>query len=100
MHSFHHEFPQISSVLCCFSAGFVVFYDLVLGAEVSQRALHLVAALYSEGQEVGPLTALPPAQYLPYTHSLAPANYALLSFKQSVPRYEKDLHLSAYRTVE
>uniref|UniRef100_A0A671Y3M8 Coiled-coil domain containing 17 n=1 Tax=Sparus aurata TaxID=8175 RepID=A0A671Y3M8_SPAAU len=70
------------------TAGFVVFYDMVLGAEVSQRALRLVAALYSEGQEVGPPTALPPAQCLPYTHSLAPANYALLSFKQSVPRIQ------------
>ncbi|XP_073331831.1 coiled-coil domain-containing protein 17-like [Pagrus major] len=70
------------------TAGFVVFYDLVLGAAVSQRALRLVAALYSEGQEVGPPTALPPVQCRPHTHSLSPTNCALLSFKQSVPRIQ------------
>ncbi|XP_070765069.1 coiled-coil domain-containing protein 17-like [Enoplosus armatus] len=73
------------------AAGFVVFYDLVLGVDVSQRALRLVAALYSEGQEVGPPTPLPPVQVLPgvslpYTHSLTLRNYALLSVKQPVPR--------------
>ncbi|XP_036970677.1 coiled-coil domain-containing protein 17 isoform X2 [Acanthopagrus latus] len=82
------------------TAGFVVFYDLVLGAEVSQRALRLVAALYSEGQEVRPPTALPPAQCLPYTHSLAPTNYALLSFKQSVPRIQPSPSLSLVVEVQ
>ncbi|KAF1385408.1 hypothetical protein PFLUV_G00107450 [Perca fluviatilis] len=71
------------------AAGFVVFYDLVLGVDVSQRALRLVAALYSEGEEVGPPTPLPPVQCLPgpslpYAHT--PGNYALLSVRQPVPR--------------
>ena len=69
----------------------MVFYDLVLGVDASQKALRLVAALYSEGQEVGPPTPLPPVQCLPgvslpYAHSLQPGNYALLSVKQPVPR--------------
>lgn len=69
----------------------MVFYDLVLGVDVSQSALRLVAALYSEGQEVGPPTPLPPVQCLPgvslpYTHSLTTRNCALLSIKQPVPR--------------
>ncbi|XP_032382106.1 coiled-coil domain-containing protein 17 [Etheostoma spectabile] len=72
------------------AAGFVVFYDLVLGVDVSQKALRLVAALYSEGEEVGPPTPLPPVQCLPgpslpYAHT--PGNYALLLAKQPVPRY-------------
>lgn len=69
----------------------MVFYDLVLEVDVSQRALRLVAALYSEGQEVGQPTPLPPVQCLPgaslpYSHSLTPRSYALLSVKQPVPR--------------
>lgn len=71
-----------------FRAGFVVFYDLVLEVDASCRALRLVAALYSEGQEVGPPTPLPPVQCLPgvYSHSLTLRKYALLSVKQPVPR--------------
>lgn len=69
----------------------MVFYDLVLGVDVSQRVLRLAAALYSEGQEVGPPTPLPPVQCLPgvsqdHPHSLTPRNYAFLSVKQPVPR--------------
>ncbi|XP_041791224.1 coiled-coil domain-containing protein 17 [Chelmon rostratus] len=74
-------------------AGFVIFYDLVLGVDASQGALRLVAALYSEGQEVGLPTLLPPVRCLPgvslpYAHSLTPRNYALLSVKQPVPRVQ------------
>ncbi|XP_067454264.1 coiled-coil domain-containing protein 17 [Thunnus thynnus] len=81
------------------AAGFVVFYDLVLGIDASQTVLRLVAALYSEGQEVGPLTPLPPVQCLPgvslpYTHSLQPGNYALLSVKQPLPRIQPSRSLS------
>ncbi|GAA6221346.1 coiled-coil domain-containing protein 17 isoform X1 [Lates japonicus] len=75
------------------AAGFVIFFDLVLGVDASQKALRLVAALYSEGQEVGPPTPLPPVQCLPgvsqpYTHSLTPGNCAVLSVKQPVPRIQ------------
>nr|XP_033478744.1 coiled-coil domain-containing protein 17 isoform X1 [Epinephelus lanceolatus] len=80
------------------AAGFVVFYDLVLGVDVSQRALRLVVALLAEGQEVGSPTPLPPVQCLPglslpYTHSLTPRNYALLSVKQPVPRIQPSASL-------
>ncbi|XP_040896864.1 coiled-coil domain-containing protein 17 [Toxotes jaculatrix] len=75
------------------AAGFVVFFDLVLGIDASQKALSLVAALYSEGLEVGPPTPLPPVQCfpgesLPHIHSLPPGNCALLSIKQPVPRIQ------------
>ncbi|XP_054458918.1 coiled-coil domain-containing protein 17 [Anoplopoma fimbria] len=87
------------------AAGFVVFYDLMLGVDVSQRALCLVAALYSEGQEVGPPTPLPPVQCLsggtlPYTHSATPTNYALLSVKQPVPRIQPSASLSLVVEVQ
>ncbi|XP_044217684.1 coiled-coil domain-containing protein 17 [Thunnus albacares] len=87
------------------AAGFVVFYDLVLGIDASQTVLRLVATLYSEGQEVGPLTPLPPVQCLPgvslpYTHSLQPGNYALLSVKQPVPRIQPSRSLSLVVEVQ
>ncbi|KAI3368535.1 hypothetical protein L3Q82_025544, partial [Scortum barcoo] len=86
-------------------AGFVVFFDLVLGVDVSQRALRLVAALYSEGQEVGPPTPLPPTQCLPgvslpYSHSLTPGNYAFMSVKQPVPRIQPSPSLSLIVEVQ
>ncbi|XP_031139771.1 coiled-coil domain-containing protein 17 isoform X2 [Sander lucioperca] len=85
------------------AAGFVVFYDLVLGVDVSQRALRLVAALYSEGEEVGPPTPLPPVQCLPgpslpYAHT--PGNYALLSARQPVPRIQPSTSLSLVVEVQ
>ncbi|XP_045905933.1 coiled-coil domain-containing protein 17 [Micropterus dolomieu] len=87
------------------AAGFVVFYDLVLGVDASQQVLRLVAALYSEGQEVGPQTQLPPVQCLsglslPYTHSFTPRNYALLSVKQPVPRIQPSPSLSLVVEVQ
>uniref|UniRef100_A0A3B4US92 Coiled-coil domain containing 17 n=1 Tax=Seriola dumerili TaxID=41447 RepID=A0A3B4US92_SERDU len=71
-------------------AGFVVFFDLVLGLDASLKALRLVAAVYSEGLQVGPPTPLPPVQCLrgvslPYSHSLTHGNCALLSVKQPAP---------------
>ncbi|TMS20504.1 Coiled-coil domain-containing protein 17, partial [Larimichthys crocea] len=86
-------------------AGFVVFYDLVLGTDVSQRALRLVAALYSEGQEVGAPTLLPPVHCLPgvsqpYTHSLTPTNHALLLVKQSLPGVHPSPSLSLVLEVQ
>ncbi|KAE8293788.1 Coiled-coil domain-containing protein 17 [Larimichthys crocea] len=87
------------------AAGFVVFYDLVLGTDVSQRALRLVAALYSEGQEVGAPTLLPPVHCLPgvsqpYTHSLTPTNHALLLVKQSLPGVHPSPSLSLVLEVQ
>ncbi|XP_022622142.1 coiled-coil domain-containing protein 17 [Seriola dumerili] len=75
------------------AAGFVVFFDLVLGLDASLKALRLVAAVYSEGLQVGPPTPLPPVQCLrgvslPYSHSLTHGNCALLSVKQPAPRIQ------------
>ncbi|XP_056234600.1 coiled-coil domain-containing protein 17 [Seriola aureovittata] len=75
------------------AAGFVVFFDLVLGLDASLKALRLVAAVYSEGLQVGPPTPLPPVQCLrgvslPYSHGLTPGNCALLSVKQPAPRIQ------------
>ncbi|XP_070688344.1 coiled-coil domain-containing protein 17-like [Pempheris klunzingeri] len=87
------------------AAGFVVFYDLMLGVDVSQRALCLVAALYSEGQEVGPPTPLPlvqclPGASLPHTHSLTTRNYAALSVTQPVHRLQPSPSLSLVVEVQ
>nr|XP_020458508.1 coiled-coil domain-containing protein 17 [Monopterus albus] len=70
-------------------AGFVVFFDLVMGVDISQKALRLEAGLYSEGHEVGSPTPAPPVGCLlgvslPYSQN--PGNHALLSVKQPVPR--------------
>ncbi|KAF7656559.1 hypothetical protein LDENG_00039490 [Lucifuga dentata] len=74
-------------------SGLVIFYDFVLGVDAAQKALRLVAALYMEGQEVGQPSPLPPVQCLPggalpYSCSLPPGNYALMSVKQPVPRLQ------------
>ncbi|XP_042369363.1 coiled-coil domain-containing protein 17 [Plectropomus leopardus] len=85
------------------AAGFMVFYDLMLGVDVSQRALRLVTALFADGQEVGPPTPLPPVQHLPGLsppYSLTPRNYVLLSFKQPVPRIQPSPSLSLVVEVQ
>lgn len=73
------------------SAGFVIFYDLLVGADATHAVLRLVAGLFSHAQELGrpvPLPAVPcqPAGSLPYPYTLPTGNYALLSAKQPVPR--------------
>ncbi|XP_076010528.1 coiled-coil domain-containing protein 17 [Genypterus blacodes] len=75
------------------ASGFVIFYDFVLGVDASQKALRLVAALYSDGEEVGRPSPLPAVQCLPggavpYSHSLHRGNYGVLSVKQPVPRLQ------------
>ncbi|KAM3876363.1 coiled-coil domain-containing protein 17 [Diretmus argenteus] len=87
------------------AAGFVIFYDLVLGVDATVRVLHLVAALYFGGQEAGRSTPLPPVQCRPggaliYAHSLPPGNYALLSVKQPAPRIQPSPSLSLVVEVQ
>ncbi|XP_069560950.1 coiled-coil domain-containing protein 17-like [Brachyistius frenatus] len=82
------------------AAGFVVFYDLVLGADVSQRALRLVSALYSNGEEVGPPVQCLPGVSLPYPHSPTPGNNVLISVKQPVPRMQPSPSLSLVVEVQ
>uniref|UniRef100_UPI003AAEB8B1 coiled-coil domain-containing protein 17-like n=1 Tax=Centroberyx gerrardi TaxID=166262 RepID=UPI003AAEB8B1 len=89
------------------AAGFVIFYDLVLGVDATLKALRLVAALFLGGQEVGRPTPLPPVHCqlgwaLPYAHSLSlsPGNYAPLSVKQPVPRMQPSPSLSLVVEVQ
>lgn len=73
------------------SAGFVIFYDFLLGLEPSLRMVRLVAGLYNSGQEMGRPTPLPGVHCevggaLQYVTEGYPGNLAVLSVKQPVPR--------------
>ncbi|XP_030646999.1 coiled-coil domain-containing protein 17 [Chanos chanos] len=87
------------------AAGFVLFYDLVVGVDASLAALCLVAGLYLGGQELGWPTPLPPvecqpARALSYPHGVPPGNYAILSMKQPVPRMQPSPSLSLVVEVQ
>ncbi|XP_067839519.1 coiled-coil domain-containing protein 17-like isoform X2 [Heptranchias perlo] len=72
-------------------AGFVVFYDFLLGLDPAYRACRLVMGLYHGGQEMGDPSPLP-AVYcdignLPaYFPDINRGNGAILAVKQVVPR--------------
>lgn len=75
------------------SAGFVIFYDMLVGVDAPLTALRVVVGLFSLSLELGHPTPLPavqcqPAGALPYPYSLPTGNYAILSAKQPVPRSE------------
>lgn len=78
-------------IMCIYRSGFVIFYDMVLGVDDTFRTVHLVARLYSGGQEIGRPTPMPPVHgqpagalgYPPRRHA---GNYALLAVKQPVHR--------------
>ncbi|XP_013978906.2 coiled-coil domain-containing protein 17 [Salmo salar] len=81
------------------AAGFMVFYDLVLGLDAMLRVLRLVPGLYSGGQEVGRPTPLLPVKCqlgggLPYSHTVPPGNYVPLAIKQPMPRMQPSPSLS------
>uniref|UniRef100_H3AXV0 Coiled-coil domain containing 17 n=1 Tax=Latimeria chalumnae TaxID=7897 RepID=H3AXV0_LATCH len=71
-------------------AGFVIFYDFLLGLDTTLSLVRLVAGLYNNGQEMGKPTPLPAVycemgrafQYVTDGHK---GNYATLSTKQPVP---------------
>uniref|UniRef100_A0A668AJX9 Coiled-coil domain containing 17 n=1 Tax=Myripristis murdjan TaxID=586833 RepID=A0A668AJX9_9TELE len=93
------ENQRLEEEILRLQAGFVIFYDLVLGVDANLKVLRLVAALYLSGEEVGHLTPLPPVQCqsrgtLPCTHSLHNGNYTPLSVKQFVPRMQPSPSLS------
>ncbi|KAI4877610.1 hypothetical protein NFI96_007314 [Prochilodus magdalenae] len=74
-------------------AGFVIFYDLVLGVDASFSAICQVARLYSGGQEIGRPIPIPPVQCQPAGTLAYPlgknlGNYCLLAVKQPVPRMQ------------
>lgn len=71
-------------------AGFVVFYDFLLGLDSSYRVCRLVVGLYSGGLEIGNPSSLPPAYCELGNMSTFPENkrrnIAILATKQAVPR--------------
>ncbi|KAJ1205420.1 hypothetical protein NDU88_000855 [Pleurodeles waltl] len=71
-------------------AGFVVFYDFLLGLDPSYRVCRLVVGLYSGGLEMGNPSPLPPAYCELGNMSSFPENkrrnIAILATKQAVPR--------------
>ncbi|XP_051986910.1 coiled-coil domain-containing protein 17-like isoform X2 [Xyrauchen texanus] len=80
-------------------AGFVIFYDLVMGIESTLRSVRLMAGLYCNGQKLGQTTYMPPvqcraAQALHCPSTLTPENYAILAVKQPVPRIQPPPYLS------
>ncbi|CAM4617674.1 unnamed protein product [Caretta caretta] len=73
------------------AAGFVIFYDFLLGLDPTFFQVCLVAGLYRNGQEMGKPTPLPVAycqmvQSPPYVVDGQRGNRAILSTKQPVPR--------------
>ncbi|XP_073726367.1 coiled-coil domain-containing protein 17 [Misgurnus anguillicaudatus] len=80
-------------------AGFVIFYDLVIGIEATLKSVCLLAGLYCNGQKLGQITPMPPVQCLPsgplwYPSTRNPGNYAILAMKQHVPRIQPSPYLS------
>ncbi|KAL1272759.1 hypothetical protein QQF64_028621 [Cirrhinus molitorella] len=78
-------------------AGFVIFYDLVMGVEATLRSVRLLAGLYFNGQKLGQATLMPPVQCQPAGPLLSiksPGNYAILAVKQPVPRIQPSPDLS------
>nr|XP_015210948.1 PREDICTED: coiled-coil domain-containing protein 17 [Lepisosteus oculatus] len=72
-------------------AGFVIFYDFILGLEPTLRMARLVVGLYSGGQKMGRPSPLPVVYCeaggaLPYVTGGHQGNIATLSVKQPVPR--------------
>ncbi|XP_041912867.1 coiled-coil domain-containing protein 17 [Alosa sapidissima] len=87
------------------AAGFVMFYDMVVGVDATLTALRLVVGLFCLGQELGRPTPLPPVQCqpagsLPYPYSMPTGNYAILSAKQPVPRIQPSPSLSLLVEVQ
>ncbi|XP_043376337.1 coiled-coil domain-containing protein 17 isoform X2 [Dermochelys coriacea] len=73
------------------AAGFVIFYDFLLGLDPTFFQICLVAGLYNNGQEMGKPTPLPVTycqmgQSPPYVVDGQRGNCAILSAKQPVPR--------------
>ncbi|XP_018427327.1 PREDICTED: coiled-coil domain-containing protein 17-like [Nanorana parkeri] len=70
-------------------AGFVVFYDFLLGLDPSYRVCRMAVSLCSGGQEMGNPSVLPPiyceAAFSKF-HDNKRQNIAILATKQAVPR--------------
>ncbi|XP_072918544.1 coiled-coil domain-containing protein 17 [Hemitrygon akajei] len=72
-------------------AGFVVFYDFLLGLDPTYRLIRLVTGLYNNGQEMGKPSALPAVccemgNGPHYMSEGLKGNFGILSARQPVPR--------------
>ncbi|XP_058849565.1 coiled-coil domain-containing protein 17-like isoform X2 [Acipenser ruthenus] len=72
-------------------AGFVVFYDFLLGLDPCYRVCRLVVGLYTGPEEMGTPSSLPPVyceagNLSPYFSDSKRGNLATLATKQAVPR--------------
>ncbi|XP_043920232.1 coiled-coil domain-containing protein 17-like [Protopterus annectens] len=80
-------------------AGFTLFYDFLLGLDPSLRVCRLVVGLYSEGQEMGNPSPLPPVycetgSLTTYFSDSKLRNKATLATKQAVPRVRPSTSIS------
>ncbi|XP_068095596.1 coiled-coil domain-containing protein 17 isoform X2 [Hyperolius riggenbachi] len=72
-------------------AGFVIFYDFLLGLDATFRNVRLLSGLYSNGHRMGQPSSLPDApceMWNPPIHlaNVPRGNIAMLSSKQPIPR--------------
>ncbi|ROL44455.1 Coiled-coil domain-containing protein 17 [Anabarilius grahami] len=81
-------------------AGFVIFYDLVMGLEATLGSVHLLAGLYCNGEKLGQTTPMPPVQCQPLLSTKSPGNYAILAFKQPVPRVQPSPNVSLVLEIQ
>ncbi|KAI1892076.1 hypothetical protein AGOR_G00150250 [Albula goreensis] len=86
-------------------AGFVIFYDFLVGLDATLRMVRLVVGLYAGGHDIGRPTPLPPTPCqpggaLPYTSIKPTGNYAVLSVKQPVPRMQPSSSLALVVEVQ
>ncbi|XP_051753965.1 coiled-coil domain-containing protein 17 isoform X2 [Ctenopharyngodon idella] len=81
-------------------AGFVIFYDLVMGLESTLGSMCLLAGLYCNGEKLGQTTPMPPVQCQPLLSTKSPGNYAILAFKQPVPRVQPSPNVSLVLEIQ
>ncbi|XP_048055947.1 coiled-coil domain-containing protein 17 isoform X2 [Megalobrama amblycephala] len=81
-------------------AGFVIFYDLVMGLEATLGSVRLLAGLYCNGEKLGQTTPMPPVQCQPLLSTKSPGNYAILAFKQPVPRVQPSPNVSLVLEIQ
>ncbi|XP_063283222.1 coiled-coil domain-containing protein 17 [Pelobates fuscus] len=72
-------------------AGFVIFYDFLLGLEPTFQKVRLLSGLYSNGHRMGQTTSLPdvPCEMwhsAPHLANTPKGNIAMLATKQPIPR--------------
>ncbi|XP_078575992.1 uncharacterized protein LOC144861823 isoform X4 [Branchiostoma floridae x Branchiostoma japonicum] len=79
-------------------AGFVVFYDYLLGLDPEYKSTRLIVGLYNNANEIGDPTPLPVVYteggYNSYYQNYAGMNIAVIGAKQPVPRIQPSMDLS------